>query len=186
MQGLNHMPYQLCRIVFICWAFLAVAGYASAGGKTDKFPLSSFDNSGCQFVGRSQDCSGKVMTDILAAGKDAIPILISQLTDSDRTKRPIQDGWTYTNSGDVAYIVLISLFTGTDGTFNLPDVPTWKAVMRGCNTGVEGCWREYVRKTGRESIQQAWLKAWTVHKDQIFWDSKSRCFRLANGENQKK
>lgn len=126
------------------------------------------------------------MSDILAAGKDAIPILISQLTDSDRTKRPIQDGWTYTNAGDVAYIVLISLFTGTDGTFNLPDVPTWKAVMRGCNTAVEGCWREYVRKTGRESIQQAWLKAWTAHKDQIFWDSRSRCFRLANGEKQKK
>ena len=88
--------------------------------------------------------------------------------------------------GDVAYIVLISLFTSPEGTFNLPDVPTWKAVMRGCNTAVEGCWREYVRKTGRESVQQAWLKAWNTHKDQIFWDSKSRCFRLANGEKHKK
>jgi hypothetical protein len=181
-----HARYQFRGITVPAVVVLVIAAYASAGGKTDKFPLSSFDNSGCQFVGRSQDCSGKVMTDILAAGKDAIPILISQLTDSDRTKRPIQDGWTYTNSGDVAYIVLISLFTGTDGTFNLPDVPTWKTVMRGCNTAVEGCWREYVRKTGRESIQQAWLKAWTTHKDQIFWDSRSRCFRLTNAEKQKK
>jgi hypothetical protein len=184
----RNMPAMLStirRICFLALIAIAVAEYAPAEGRTEKFPLSSFDNSGCQFVGRSQDCSGKVMTDILAAGKQAIPVLISQLTDTDRTKRPIQEGWSYTNSGDVAYIVLVSLFTSPEGTFNLPEVPTWKSVMRGCNTGVEGCWREYVRKTGRESVQEAWLKAWNEHKDQIFWDSKSRCFRLAKSEPKK-
>src|SRR4051794_20116538 len=117
------MPYQHRRIVFISVVILAMTGYGCAMSRAEKFPLSSFDSSGCQFVGRSQDCSGKVMSDILAAGKSAIPVLIAQLTDSDRTKRPIQEGWTYTNSGDVAYIVLISLFTSPDGKFNLPDVP---------------------------------------------------------------
>src|SRR5438270_6387454 len=111
---LNHTR----RMILLSVTVFAMAACACPAGRTEKFPLSSFDSSGCQFVGRSQDCSGKVMSDILSGGKSAVPILISQLTDSDRTKRPIQEGWTYTNSGDVAYIVLISLFTSPDGTFN--------------------------------------------------------------------
>lgn len=119
------------------------------------------------------------MKEILGKGKGSIPVLISQLTDSERTKTPIEDQWTYTDSGDVAYIVLISLFTTPDGAFNLPDVPTWKAVIRGCDTAVEGCWREYIRKNGRESVQQAWMKAWKLNKKKISWDAKAKCFRVA-------
>jgi hypothetical protein len=176
----------LLLINFIAFVMLA----SPAPAKTNKFPLASFDNTGCRLKGRSQDCPSKVMTEILAKGKDSIPILISQLTDSGRTRKPVEDQWSYTDSGDVAYIVLISLFTNPDGTFNLPDVPTWKTVMKGCNTAVEGCWREYIEKNGRESVQQAWLKAWNLHKDQIAWNPKERCFRVAGvitgrGKNSK-
>ena len=41
--------------------------------------------------GRVQDCSGTVMQQILADGKNAIPILISQLTETARTKKQIED-----------------------------------------------------------------------------------------------
>jgi hypothetical protein len=128
-----------------------------------KFPLSHFDNNGCQAKGRVQDCSGKVMQEILAGGKGSIPILISQLTDTTRRQEPIEDYWSYTSSGDIAYIVLTDLFTDADSkTFNMPDVPDWTTVMKGCSSSAESCWRQYVRKHGRKSVQQAWLNAWNL------------------------
>jgi hypothetical protein len=148
------------------------SGHAHAG----KFPLSSFDRTDCRLKARFQECSNKVMTDILAEGKNAIPILISQLTDTGTTQKPIEPDWSYTDSGDAAYFILI---TNGDGTFNLPDVPTWQTVINGCTTGVEGCWREYVSKNGRQSVQQAWMKAWSLNKDKISWDAKEKCFRVA-------
>jgi hypothetical protein len=119
------------------------------------------------------------MTEILARGKASIPILISQLTDTERTKKPAEEGWSYTLSGDVAYIMLISLFTDAKGTFNLTDVPTWKNVIKGCNLSMEGCWREYIRKNGRKSVQNAWMNAWNLHKDSIHWDPAERCFEIS-------
>ncbi len=164
----------------------AMVAASPAESKSAKFPLASYDNTGCRFKARSQDCPNQVMKDILAKGKDSIPILISQLTDSERTKKPIEDQWSYTDSGDVAYIVLVSLFTTSDGEFNLPDVPTWNTVIKGCNTAVEGCWRAYIAKNGRASVQQAWLKGWNQHKDQIHWDARERCFQISNQGKEKK
>ena len=174
------------RLLIFIVSVAAIVAYSPAEAKSAKFPLASYDNTGCRFKARSQDCPNQVMKDILAKGKDSIPILISQLTDSERTKKPIEDQWSYTDSGDVAYIVLISLFTTHDGDFNLPDVPTWKAVIKGCNSSVEGCWREYVKKNGRESVQQAWMKAWNLHKDQIHWDARERCFQVAGVGRKRK
>lgn len=173
------------RFLILITFLVFTAICASAQGKTQKFSLSAYDNTGCRFKARSQDCPTKVMQDILARGKDAVPVLISQLTDPARTKAPIEDGWSYTESGDVAYIVLISLFTDRDGNFSLPDVPTWKAVMHGCNANVEGCWREYTKKNGRQSVQQAWMKAWNLHKGEIAWDAKERYFRSSKAEGDK-
>ena len=144
-----------------------------------KFPLSKFDNYGCQAKGRVQDCSGKVIQKILAGGQASIPILISQLTDTARTATPIEDYWSYTSSGDIAYIVLTDLFTDADSTFTMPGVPNWTTVSNGCDTTAEGCWREYLQKHGRKSIQQTWLHAWNLWKDQINWDPTARCFRIS-------
>jgi len=119
------------------------------------------------------------MQQILADGKNAIPILISQLTETARTKKQIANYWVDTRSGDVAYAVLTDLFTDADGqTFEMPDVPDWKTVMRGCDSTAQGCWDQYLRKHGRTSVKQAWLRAWNLHKDQLHWDAKAQCFRL--------
>jgi|GEM_PF-1264993 hypothetical protein len=173
----------LTLIIFFVFAVASgaksQASHESAHAQARKFPLSSFDRTDCRLKARYQECPSKVMTGILGQGKGAVPVLISQLNDSGRTKEPIEPDWSYTDSGDVAYFILISLFTNGDGTFNLPDVPTWQTVMNGCTTGVEGCWREYVRKNGRQSVQQAWMKAWDLNKDKISWDAKEKCFRVA-------
>jgi hypothetical protein len=159
---------------------IAMADPAQAQGQQRKFLLSKFDNYGCQAKARVQDCSGKVMQEILAGGRSSIPILISQFTDTTRTKKPIEDYWGYTNSGDIAYIVLTDLFLDADGrTFNMPGVPDWTTVMTACDTSAEGCWRKYLRKHGRKSVQQAWLRAWNLWKDRVYWEPTAQCFRIS-------
>ncbi len=159
---------------------LAACLLVPAQSKRVKYQLTQFDNAGCEAKGRVQDCNGKVIQQILADGKDAIPILISQLTETTRTKKEITDYWADTRSGDVAYVVLTDLFTKPDEeTSQMPDVPDWKTLMDDCHSPAQGCWDKYVRKHGRISVQRAWLRAWNLHKDQVYWDSKAWCFRVA-------
>jgi hypothetical protein len=148
--------------------------------KTAKYPLAQFNNEGCMAKGRVQDCPESVMKQILADGKNAIPVLISQLTETARTKFQIADYWSDTRSGDVAYVVLTDLFTKPDmEASEMPGVPDWKTLMNGCQTMAQGCWDEFIHKNGRKSVQRAWLHAWNVHKGQVYWDSKVQCFRLS-------
>jgi hypothetical protein len=166
-------------VLAVCVA-LAVAQAGHTQSKLAKYALTQFDNYGCRAKGRVQDCSGKVMREILADGKDAIPILISQLTETTRTKEQIADYWGDTRSGDVAYVVLTDLFTNSDGqTFEMPGVPDWPTVMKACDKTAQGCWDEYLRKHGRVSVKQAWQRAWDLRKDQIYWESTARCFRVS-------
>ncbi|HWF02751.1 MAG TPA: hypothetical protein VHA06_03640, partial [Candidatus Angelobacter sp.] len=86
------------------------------------------------------------MAQILAGGKASIPILIAQLTDTGRTREPIEDYWAETSAGDVAYIVLADLFTDSDWkTFNMPGVPGWAVISADCHNDSESCWREYLK-----------------------------------------
>ena len=176
----NHK--RCCRIVLWALLGLPLAGNTGAQSRTDRFPLIQLNATLCG-KGRLQDCDrgDPVMRDVLSRGKNAIPILISQLTDSAQSKQQVFQFWNATSSGDIAYVILNDLFTDADGkTFNMPGTPNWKTVNQDCSssTGAETCWREYLRRHGRESVQRAWLQAWNRHKDQAFWDSKSACFRI--------
>jgi hypothetical protein len=170
----------IAQFVFAFMVMLLVApqGQTQSG---KRYQLTDFDNEGCMAKGRVQDCNGKVMQEILADGKHAIPILVSQLTETARAKKQIADYWGDTRSGDVAFAVLTDLFTDADRqTFEMPDVTGWQTVMEGCDTTAQGCWDQYLRKHGRMSVKREWLNAWNLHKDQISWDPKSKCFRLSN------
>ncbi len=173
MPGLKIAPV-LCVL-----AFMTQLGHPQV--KRTKYALTKFDNEGCMAKGRVQDCSGSVvMRQILADGKDAIPTLISQLTERRPTETEIADYWFGTESGDVAYIVLTNLFTMPDEERSqMPNVPDWTAVRKGCSTAAQSCWELYLRKHGRASVQRAWLRAWNLHKGQVYWDSTARCFRVS-------
>ena len=176
MSNLNLVPY-IAFVIFVSFIF---AQSAQAQTKRVKYPLTQFDNYGCMAKGRVQDCAGKVMQEMLADRKNAIPILISQLTETSRTEKQIADYWFDTSSGDVAYIVLTDLFTDSDGhTFEMPGVQDWPTVMKGCSTTAQGCWEQYLRKHGRISVKQAWLHARNLRKTQIYWEPTARCFRLS-------
>jgi hypothetical protein len=146
------------------------------------FPLLQFDeaNGTCRAKGRLQDkeyCHSNLMDEIVARGKDAIPILISQLTDERVLKRPIFDFWLKMTVGDVASSVLGDLFTDSDWiTFNMPRL---KLTDGPCNDGADDCWHRFAKAHGRKFIQQQWLAAWNANKDRIYWEAEARCFRLS-------
>ena len=145
-----------------------------------RFNLERFENQSCRGRGRLQDCGDSpVMKQVLAAGSQSIPVLISQLDETSRTKVPIEDFWNYTTSGDVAFILLTDLFTDKDEkSFMMPGVPNWDRIMSGCSQNAEACWRNFVHVNGIKSLQQSWQNAWQINHDRVFWDADARCFRL--------
>lgn len=173
----NRIYPQITLLISVSFVFAQIADGQT---KRVKYPLTQFDNSGCMAKGRVQDCSGKVMQEILADGKNAIPILISQLTETARTKNEIADYWGDTRSGDIAFVVLNDLFTDANShTFGMPRVPNWSTVQKECNMAAQACWDEYVRKHGRMSVRQAWQRAWELHEGKVHWDAKAQCFRVS-------
>jgi hypothetical protein len=146
-----------------------------------RFLLTHFENNFCRGKARLQDCGDNpVMDQILAGGKSSIPVLISQLTETHKTEAPAEDFWTYTTSGDVAFMLLTDLFTDKDGTTStLPQALGWNSINAGCNDSAEDCWRKYLRDHGIKSVQQSWQNAWQANQDRIAWDPTASCFRVA-------
>jgi len=117
------------------------------------------------------------MDKIVADGKGAIPVLISQLRDARPTKEPIYDYWSPTTAGDVAYFILNGLFTDSDWkTFNMPGMDALND--KACQSYAEDCWQRFLKKHGRKFVQDQWLAAWKKNKDRVYWNEEARCFRL--------
>jgi hypothetical protein len=152
--------------------------------KLREFPLWKFDEMTtyptCRAKGRLQDkenCESKLVDQIIAEGKASIPILISQLTDSRRTREPIYDYWSYTTAGDIAYFILHSLFTDSDWkTFNMPGL---EALNDHCSDAAETCWRRFLKTHGRKFVQAKWLATRAANKSRVYWDESARCYRLS-------
>jgi hypothetical protein len=129
--------------------------------------------------GRVQDheyCPSRFPDRVIAEGTSAIPFLISHITDVRATKPCQFHFWSYTTNGDIAYIVLIDLFTDSDWTtITLPGLP-----VLNCKEGETGesCWRAYLKAHGREYVRKKCLEAWETNKARVYWDQSSRCFRL--------
>jgi hypothetical protein len=159
----------------------APAAQQSSVKKSDTYPLWNFDEIGltCRAKGRLQDrdyCGSRLMDKIVADGKKAIPILISQLRETRPTKEPIYDYWSLTTSGDIAYFILTDLFTDSDWkTFNMPGL---ESLNEKCDSYAEDCWQRFLKKHGRKFVQDKWLAAWEKNKDWVYWEESARCFRL--------
>jgi hypothetical protein len=78
---MSHRKFVPTIALVLCISSLLVQS-GQAQTKMAKYPLTKFNNEGCMAKGRVQDCSGSVMRQILADGKNAIPVLISQLTET--------------------------------------------------------------------------------------------------------
>jgi hypothetical protein len=178
------MRVAICMPVLLVGMFAQTTDAAQSPLKKPKtYPLWDFDEQGhtCRAKGRLQDrgyCASHLMDRIVADGKDAIPILISQLRDARSTKEPIYDYWSLTTAGDVAYFILNDLFTDSNWTsFNMPGL---ESLQDKCDSYAEDCWQRFLKKHGRKFVQDQWLAAWKKNKDRIYWDDKARCFRLSS------
>lgn len=115
---------------------------------------------------------------ILAAGKDAVPLLIDALESVRPYDIPPKSFWPGMVEGDVALIILSNLFLD----------PTWKQ-----STLPELCWDNILERTdartpawdllsafvkahGRGELAKRWRAAWARHGAAVRWDSTGRYF----------
>jgi hypothetical protein len=177
----------ICLSVLLVGMFCQTSFAAQSSLKKPKaYALLDFDEQGgtCRAKGRLQDlgyCDSNLMNQIVADGKDAIPVLISQLRDTRPTKKPIYDYWSPTTAGDIAFFILHDLFTDADWkSFTMPGL---ELPFDNCGSYAEDCWQKFLKKHGRKFVQDQWLAAWKKNKERIYWDDKSRCFRLSSQTN---
>lgn len=78
------------------------------------YDFSTWDYEICRSKGRFQDpdyCKPKAIDQILADGKSAIPVLISQITETRQMAEPIYDFWPRPlRTGELAEAILENLF----------------------------------------------------------------------------
>jgi hypothetical protein len=183
-----------CRILAIAILLLLLSHLSAAqsaqSGKqtvspkhTKTYQLKSWKNVTCGAKGRFQDreyCASKVIDQIVADGKAAIPILISQITDNHLIKEQVINYWPQLRAGELALFILENLFL--DDTWKHETMPDLFN-DRKCDEGGYVCWEQFRKRYSLADIQKRWTVFWTANQDNIFWDDKSRCFRLKNQEN---
>jgi hypothetical protein len=169
-------------IIFTLGLAIGISARTPAPKPPKQYPLWNFDEIGpsCRAKGRLQDrgyCGSHLMDRVVADGKDAIPVLISQLTETRPSKTPIYDYWSVTTSGDIAYFILNDLFTDADWeTFTMPGL---ESLREPCDSDAQSCWQIFLKKHGRKFVQGQWTAAWNKYKERVHWDENARCFRLA-------
>jgi hypothetical protein len=172
-------------VVLCVFAFPSVLAAQTESISAAQIQLWQFDEmtapGSCRMMGRFQDkayCDSKIVDQVLALGKDAIPLLIAELTDERKTKHSIYDLWKFTAAGDIANSLLFDLFTAPD--WEVTDLPELAPLEHECNKPGEPCWRKFLHQKGRRFVQQRWQAAWNAHRDEIYWDDKARCFKVSS------
>lgn len=122
-----------------------------------------------------------LIDEIIAYGKESIPVLIDMLDDETEVPHQVFSFWPRNTIGDIALAILTDLTTdstwikstipGTSyedilGVEKDPDVPFWNYLY------------DYIEKHGRKEIKEKWHNIWLKYKDKIYWDSKERCFKI--------
>jgi hypothetical protein len=121
---------------------------------------------------------------ILAAGKEAIPLLIEAL-ESERPydKAPI-DFWPKVVEGDVALAILSDLFL--DPTWQRSTLPElcWDNLLGRTNesTPASELLHDFVKSNGRAVLANRWRQAWIQHGSRVRWDSIGRYFLVEGRE----
>lgn len=152
----------------------------AAPQRVKSYPLSTWSNLTCRAKGRFQDrdyCASAVMDQIVADGKSAIPVLISQITDSRWITEPVYDFWPRIKAGELAYFILSDLFL--DDTWQKSTMPTLFP-HHDCHEASWVCWAEFRKTHSLKELQARWMEFWKANRHKIYWDGKARCFRLSD------
>ncbi len=144
------------------------------------YPLMEWQGGSCGAKGRFQDreyCRSDAIDRIVADGKQAIPILISQITDERRMREPVLDFRPPFRVGELAILILDDLFLDQDWKRRtMPDLfPDSR-----CKAGVpeRECWTRFRAKHSLATIQARWFRFWQMNERLTNWDEAARCFRV--------
>ena len=169
--------FSLVLAIPICTSGQKVAARRKA------YALATWSNLGCRAKGRFQDtgyCDSEVINQIVADGKSAIPVLISQITDSRWIAEPVYDFWPRIRAGELAYFILENLFL--DDTWTKSTMPNLYPEQH-CDEPAWVCWGRFRKSHSLADLQAHWMAFWKAHKDEIYWDEKARCFRLSSSKD---
>jgi hypothetical protein len=147
------------------------------------YALATWSNLGCRAKGRFQDtgyCDSEVINQIVADGKSAIPVLISQITDSRWIAEQVYDFWPRIRAGELAYFILENLFL--DDTWTKSTMPNLYPEQH-CDEAAWVCWVRFRKTHSLADLQAHWMASWKAHKDEIYWDDEARCFRLSSAKD---
>jgi hypothetical protein len=143
------------------------------------YPLNTWSNMTCRTKGRFQDreyCNSAVIDRIVADGTSAIPVLISQITDSRWIAAPVYDFWPRIRAGELAHFILSNLFV--DDTWRKSTIPELFPPQK-CDQPSWVCWREFRKTHSLAELQAVWMKFWQTNRDKLYWDAQARCFKLS-------
>jgi hypothetical protein len=175
-------PAGLLILISLCLSLaisLATSAQGPSPGSPKTYPLSTWSNVTCRAKGRFQDrdyCSSAIIDQIVADGKSAIPVLISQITDTRWIPEPVYDYWPRIRTGELAHFILSDLFT--DDTWQKSTMPSLFPAQK-CDAAAWVCWADFRKTHSLKEIQGRWLAFWKANENRIYWDGKSRCFRLS-------
>jgi hypothetical protein len=168
----------LSLLFFLVSAPQRKAGQAAAT-RTKTYALNTGSNEMCRAKGRFQDrdhCGSAVIDRIVADGKPAIPILISQLTDARWIAEPVYDYWLRIRTGELAYFILGDLFL--DDTWQKgPMLPLFPE--QHCDDAAPVCGGNFRKTHTLRQLQARWMEFCKANRDKVYWDEKARCFRLS-------
>lgn len=147
---------------------------------TDTFDLLKITQLGGK--GRIQDAQYRPMdtqvSAILAAGKDAVPLLIDALESARPYTISPNSFWPVMAEGDVALIVLSDLFLDPAGKRStLPEL-CWDNILQrtDAETPAWHLFKTFVKAHGRAELAKRWRGAWAQHSEEIRWDPTGRYF----------
>jgi hypothetical protein len=181
MIGTRKSQASLTLVFFLSFLPTSLLGQ-TAPKRPRNYPLSTWSNITCRAKGRFQDrdyCASAVMDQIVSDGKSAIPVLISQITDSRWIAEPVYDFWPQIRTGELAYFILSDLFV--DDTWQKSTKPELFP-RQACDEPAWVCWDKFRKTHSLKVLQARWMRFWNANQGKIYWDEKARCFRLSDAK----
>jgi len=120
-----------------------------------------------------------VIDRIVADGKPAIPVLISQITDARWIAEPVHDFWPRIRAGELAYFILNGLFV--DDTWQKSTMPALFP-PEDCSEPVWVCWGRFREKHRLSELQARWTEFWKANGERIYWDPQRALFQTERGK----
>lgn len=177
-KNLFRPGFLFCRFLLALFLFLALTQFPASAQKLtiDLRKIGHIASNG-RVQDKENNPNLPVIDQLIAAGPEAIPFLVSKLEDSTVIRTKVLDSWPKVCVGDVAWFILYDFFTDKNLVSTLPD-PGLFAIVSGEDQGQQGwkSWASVVRKYGRAGIRKGVQAILKPYQEKFLWNPVERCF----------